>query len=46
MDVNNGTIKTLPLHAAISTRDIGLIGAVLDAGANINIRCQQKILVR
>lgn len=43
MDVNVGTNKTLPLHVAIMSRDVSLIGAVLDAGADINIKVTNSL---
>ncbi|KAI4950629.1 hypothetical protein J4E91_004514 [Alternaria rosae] len=38
VDVNKGSAQTLPLHVAIKTSDddTAIIGAVLDAGADIN----------
>jgi hypothetical protein len=36
VNVNKGTIQTLPLHVAIKTSDTAIFGAVLDAGADIN----------
>jgi hypothetical protein len=38
MNLNSGTIRTLPLHIAIKTENLELIEAVLDAGADINVR--------
>jgi hypothetical protein len=36
MDLDKGTVLTLPLHQAIKSGDAAIIGAVLDAGADIN----------
>jgi hypothetical protein len=46
MELDRGLIRNLPLNSAIRTKNLDLIGAVLDAGADINIRAHKRDKVK
>lgn len=46
VDLDRGLVRNLPLNCAIRTKDLDLIGAVLDAGADINIRVHKRDKVK
>jgi hypothetical protein len=42
MDLNRGIVRNRPIHSAISTKNLDLIGAVIDAGADVNYRAYKR----
>jgi hypothetical protein len=42
MDLNRGIVRNRPIHSAISTKNLNLIGAVIDAGADVNYRAYKR----